>query len=286
MLRVIANSEAMPPRWLPNSGPPGTAPRDGLRPTNPQAAAGTRIDPPASVAWASGTIPAATAAALPPDEPPALKVRSNGLRHRGPAAGSLDRDRPNSGTVVAPKGRNPAARNRTARSLSASADEPPSAAEPARMGIPEKGPPKSLTNMGTPENGAFCKLPSGRAASEPSQQIVPRSSNCAALARASFIACSPLSAPAEIAAANAVASSGAEPSQAVMASRAVVARDISLLVIHSVNQAGSSKLRATSNSPAMMAARTSCILANASAGTSSATKLMSLPPSFIKLSGV
>ena len=33
--------------------------------------AGIRIDPPPSLAWPAGTIPAATAAAVPPEDPPA-----------------------------------------------------------------------------------------------------------------------------------------------------------------------------------------------------------------------
>ena len=39
-----------------------------------------RIDPPPSFAWAMGTMPAATAAALPPEEPPGVRDGSHGLR--------------------------------------------------------------------------------------------------------------------------------------------------------------------------------------------------------------
>ena len=45
----------------------------------PQSAAGWRIEPPVSVPSAHGASPAATAAALPPDEPPGTRVRSHGL---------------------------------------------------------------------------------------------------------------------------------------------------------------------------------------------------------------
>ena len=41
---------------------------------------GTRIEPLVSEPSVSGTWPAATAAAEPPDEPPAMRVRSCGLR--------------------------------------------------------------------------------------------------------------------------------------------------------------------------------------------------------------
>src|SRR6478735_7860825 len=66
-----------------NSEPPGFAdtqrPRLGLKPNTPHADAGMRIEPPASLACASGTMPAATAAAAPPEEPAAERERSQGL---------------------------------------------------------------------------------------------------------------------------------------------------------------------------------------------------------------
>lgn len=46
--------------------------RDGLKPNRPQHDAGIRIEPPPSDACASGTMPAATAAAAPPLEPPGV----------------------------------------------------------------------------------------------------------------------------------------------------------------------------------------------------------------------
>ena len=48
----------------------------------PQNAAGTRIEPPMSEPSSSGDMPAATAAALPPDEPPGERLRSQGLQVR------------------------------------------------------------------------------------------------------------------------------------------------------------------------------------------------------------
>jgi len=45
----------------------------------PQKAAGTRIEPPISEPISSGVMPAAKAAALPPDEPPGERLRSQGL---------------------------------------------------------------------------------------------------------------------------------------------------------------------------------------------------------------
>src|SRR6516162_1544859 len=58
----------------------GTRPKDALNPTTLHQADGMRIEPPASVPSANGTRPSATAAALPPDEPPVFLARLKGLR--------------------------------------------------------------------------------------------------------------------------------------------------------------------------------------------------------------
>ena len=52
----------------------------GFNPTIPQSDAGWRIEPPVSVPIAQGASPAATAAALPPDEPPGTRVLSHGFK--------------------------------------------------------------------------------------------------------------------------------------------------------------------------------------------------------------
>ena len=49
-------------------------PRWTLSPTRFVQAAGMRVEPPPSLAWAIGIMPAATAAAAPPDEPPVVRV--------------------------------------------------------------------------------------------------------------------------------------------------------------------------------------------------------------------
>ena len=48
-----------------------------------------RIEPPPSEPGATGTSPAATAAAAPPDEPPAVRVRSHGVTAGGATSGSV-----------------------------------------------------------------------------------------------------------------------------------------------------------------------------------------------------
>jgi hypothetical protein len=62
-----------------------------------------RIDPPPSPAPAIGTIPAATAEADPPDEPPLLCFKFHGFRHAPQASGSVIPLIPNSGVFVRPK---------------------------------------------------------------------------------------------------------------------------------------------------------------------------------------
>ena len=52
----------------------------GLKPEIPHSAAGWRTEPPVSEPSASGTSPAATAAAQPLDEPPGVRSGSQGLR--------------------------------------------------------------------------------------------------------------------------------------------------------------------------------------------------------------
>ena len=54
--------------------------RVGRRPTRPQEAAGARMEPKPSEAWAIGSMRAATAAAAPPLEPAGVRSRSQGLR--------------------------------------------------------------------------------------------------------------------------------------------------------------------------------------------------------------
>ena len=72
--------QAKPPQPSPRSGPSGLRARDGFNPNTPEAEAGIRIEPPPSLACATGRIRAATAAAAPPEEPPEECARFQGLR--------------------------------------------------------------------------------------------------------------------------------------------------------------------------------------------------------------
>src|SRR3954470_10202925 len=60
----------------------GSAPYDGLNPTTPQYDAGRITEPPVCVPTASGTRPAATAAAEPADDPPGVRPAAFGLSVR------------------------------------------------------------------------------------------------------------------------------------------------------------------------------------------------------------
>ena len=84
-------------------------------PTRPQQAAGIRSEPPPSLPCATGTRPAATAAAEPPEEPPGVRVVSHGLRVGPVWRGSVVGRIPNSGRFVVPSTTNPASRNRRTR---------------------------------------------------------------------------------------------------------------------------------------------------------------------------
>src|SRR5689334_5351029 len=57
----------------------GTRPGDGLKPTTPHSAAGMRSEPPVSEPVHSGSMSTASAAAEPPEEPPAFSEGSKGL---------------------------------------------------------------------------------------------------------------------------------------------------------------------------------------------------------------
>src|SRR4051794_5526688 len=85
-----------------------TRPREGLMPTSPQQDAGMRIEPPPSLACATGSRPAATAAAAPPLEPPGVRVGSHGLRHAPFSSDSVCAIVPNSGVFVLPRMTKPA----------------------------------------------------------------------------------------------------------------------------------------------------------------------------------
>jgi hypothetical protein len=94
------------------SGQAGTRPNDGLMPKRPVKLHGMRIDPPPSVPTASGPMPAATAAAAPPEEPPGVLPVFQGLRVTPVSGLSVTPFQPNSGVVVLPSSTAPCSRRR------------------------------------------------------------------------------------------------------------------------------------------------------------------------------
>ncbi|MGC0430192.1 hypothetical protein RKD32_006547 [Streptomyces sp. SAI-195] len=111
-----------------------------------------RNEPIPSLPSARGTIPAATAAALPPEEPPAERAGSHGLR-AVPSTPSVVPNTHSSGTFVTPTTTAPAARSRATVTWSASAGVCGVAAEPTRVDSPRTA-RLSLTATGTPASGS------------------------------------------------------------------------------------------------------------------------------------
>nr|BFE85893.1 hypothetical protein GCM10020093_084940 [Planobispora longispora] len=114
-----------------------------------------RSEPSPSAPWASGTIPDATAAALPPDEPPEVRSRSHGLRVT-PYTLSEKPARHSSGTLVIPTTTAPASRSRATTGWSSAAGVSGVAADPQRIASPRTG-TLSLTAIGTPASGSSAR---------------------------------------------------------------------------------------------------------------------------------
>jgi hypothetical protein len=133
-------------------GQDGTRPNDGRSPTTPQNDAGLRSEPPMSEPSASGTIPARTAHAAPPLDPPAERAGSIGLRVVPKTVLKVCDPAANSGTLVLPMVTAPAARIRsTTRSsvsgtCSANSGEPYVVRQPATSWV-------SLNANGRPCSG-------------------------------------------------------------------------------------------------------------------------------------
>ena len=151
---------------MPNgdSGYAGTRPKLGFRPKLPQNAAGMRTLPAPSVPTDSGPMPAATAAAVPPDEPPGVLLGSHGLRVM-PVSGELVSPlQPNSGVPVLPSSTAPASRRRAVAGASTSQGWSGSTVRlPRSVGQPRVR-IRSLIDAGTPSSGPIVLR---RAASAP-----------------------------------------------------------------------------------------------------------------------
>ena len=97
----------------------GTRPVLGRIPVTPQSAAGIRTDPAVSVPSAPGTSPPATAAPLPPLEPPQIRSVSHGFRAGPNASLVVEAPQANSCVLSFPTTTAPAARSRATTVASA-----------------------------------------------------------------------------------------------------------------------------------------------------------------------
>ena len=130
-----------------------TRPREGFKPKTPQHEAGILIEPPPSVPWASGTSPAASAAAAPPLDPPGVRSRFHGFRVAPFSSDSVNATVPNSGVFVFPRITKPASRSRRTTAVSKSGMLSANARLEYVVRMPAVG-VRSLIAMGTPRNGA------------------------------------------------------------------------------------------------------------------------------------
>ena len=134
--RVSTCSATDPRHGSVSRGPGGIRPRVGFRPKRPQHEAGMRIEPAPSPPPAIGTIPAATAAAEPPLDPPGVRSSDHGFRHGPHSSGSVYGKRPNSGTLVLPRIETPVARTRRTNSVSLSTTRSLATRLPPEVGCP------------------------------------------------------------------------------------------------------------------------------------------------------
>src|SRR6478672_5636736 len=115
----------------------------------PHKDAGWRIEPPVSVPMAHGASPAATAAALPPEEPPGTRSRSHGLSTGPKAEFSFDEPIANSSWLVFASSPAPAAVNRDTAVAVYGGSYPSRMREPDWLGTPSVQ-NRSLTASGRP----------------------------------------------------------------------------------------------------------------------------------------
>ena len=149
--RAIGPVTPIVSQWL-RAGQSGTRPNEGRRPTTPQNDAGLRNEPPMSEPSASGTMPAARAAAAPPLDPPADRLRSAGLRVVPKIVLKVCDPAANSGTFVLPSSTTPAPRIRSTARVSASGTKSAWSGEPNVVRQPATG-CVSFTANGRPCSG-------------------------------------------------------------------------------------------------------------------------------------
>ena len=151
-MRVSTNSWVSGPQYSPKSGPNVVRARVGLRPTMPHIDAGKRIEPPMSLPCATGTSPAATAAADPPLDPPVLRVEVPRIVRRAVRERLGGAARRELGRVRLPDEHEPGGAKRAASHVSSGSVQPASfsARIPQWNGSPAVWHTASFTRNGTP----------------------------------------------------------------------------------------------------------------------------------------
>ena len=124
-----------------------------------------RIEPPPSLACASGTTPAATAAAEPPDEPPVRIARgSTDCAPDRRACDSVVGTMPNSGTLVLPSGDETGGAKTLGEQRVVVRGKAGMNSAPCRVGMPSAKAKMSLRKNGTPVKRAARQCPACRGA--------------------------------------------------------------------------------------------------------------------------
>ena len=112
-----------------------------------------RIGPPASLALPIGATLEATAAAVPPEDPPQVRSRFHGLRVTPQSLDSVVGTNPSSGTAVRANSTRPASRYHRTIVLSAFGRTPANKADPQEDSTPSIAKKRSFTKNGTPRRG-------------------------------------------------------------------------------------------------------------------------------------
>lgn len=167
-----------------------------------------RMEPPPSLAPAAGTIPAATAAADPPELPPGVRAGSHGLRVGPPSAGSVTARAPNSGVAVRPNTTSPASVQRRTTVDVSGRGRSASGREPDAVGTPAMCWARSFTRNGTPANGPLSgpRARERAASSSRSRMALMPGSTASARATAASSRSAALTSPAATSAASPTAS--------------------------------------------------------------------------------
>jgi hypothetical protein len=130
----------------------GARPGEGLNPVIPQNEAGSLFEPPISDPVASIAVPAASAAAEPPLDPPGAYARCHGLRVTPHSLVQVTGAQQNSGVVVCACTMPPASMIRCTNGAVCEGTSPRNGGDPRVLGLPAID-ASSFTATGSPSSG-------------------------------------------------------------------------------------------------------------------------------------